>query len=226
MPEQIKTALIIPDYNEQARVCSVVEAGLACDDVDEVIVVNDGSTDCTGDILLGYGQSITTVTHAKNQGKGQSVQSGIEAAKLTGSSRVVLLDADLTGISASHITDLISPIERDGALMTIGYLGLRKAVVKKYLLKQWGALSGQRAFELSIWSLLDEQDKDGFNIEAALNARLRKANLHHRIARVALEGVGHVGKHDKYGNWPTALRAYWGTYANALKTYARIEQQG
>ena len=48
MPEQIKTALIIPDYNEQARVCSVVEAGLACDDVDEVIVVNAGKVKITG----------------------------------------------------------------------------------------------------------------------------------------------------------------------------------
>ena len=90
--------------------------------------------------------------------------------------------------------------------MSIGYLGLRKKLAKRAIYNYWGGLSGQRAIKTEIWDLLNPQDKHGFNVEAALNARLRKYGLHRNIARTALEGVGHVGKRKKERNWAKAAR--------------------
>lgn len=225
MPNGDKAALIVPDYNEADRVRETIEAGLSCPDIGELIVVNDGSTDTTADVLADYKGEISVVTHDANRGKGLALDTGVRRAVRNGHMKAVFLDADLTGIKADHISALLRPLNNEGTRMTIGYLGLRKAFVKKYILNQWGALSGQRAVELGVWDLLSDQDKQGFNVEAALNARLRKAGLHRGISRVALDGVGHTGKHDKVGSWPKALRAYYGTYANAAITYARIEKE-
>jgi hypothetical protein len=146
----------------------------------------------------------------------------MQHAQASGHEASVFLDGDLLGIEPYHIKELLAPLD-DEAHMTIGYLGLRKAFIKKTVLNHWGALSGQRALRVGIWDYLSDQDKHGFNIEAALNARLRKQNLHHTISRVVLDGVSHVGKRQKTGSWPEALLGYAKTYSSAMLTYARIE---
>ncbi len=217
----MKAAVIIPVFNEGERVLAVAEAAQNCSNIREVVVVNDGSTDKTASILRGL--DLTVLTHHINKGKGEALDTGVRYARGVGYDKVVFLDGDLRGIQPKHIDDLLAPIEEDDTYMTIGYLGLRKAFVKKIILNKWGALSGQRAIRTEVWDLLNNQDKHGFNIEAALNARLRKNNLHRTIARVALDGVGHVGKRYKEGSWSKAMLAYTKTYGAAMRTYARIE---
>lgn len=217
----MKAAVIIPVYNEGERVIAPVHAAQDYSHVDEVIVVNDGSLDSTEDVL-GSIDGITVLTHPQNKGKGGALDTGMRYARSSGYEATVFLDGDLVGIEPYHVKELLTPLD-DEAYMTIGYLGLRKAFVKKTILSQWGALSGQRALRTEVWDLLDDQDKHGFNIEAALNARLRKHALHRTISRVALDGVGHVGKRQKEGSWPRAMWAYTKTYSAAMLTYARIE---
>ena len=217
----MKAVVVIPDFNEGERVLAVAEAAQACQSVGEVVVVNDGSTDNTATILSGL--DATILTHHSNKGKGEALDTGVRYATDYGYDNVVFLDGDLRGIQPHHVDKLLAPIEEDEAYMSIGYLGLRNAFVKKKILNNWGALSGQRAIRTKVWDLLNNQDKHGFNIEAALNARLHKNNLHRTIARVALDGVGHVGKQHKEGSWPKALWAYTKTYSAATRTYARIE---
>jgi glycosyltransferase involved in cell wall biosynthesis len=216
------TALVIPVYNEGLRVLEVVGAAAKNYNVNEIIAVNDGSTDDTLEILHEI-DGLTVLSHPTNLGKGEALDTGITLSIDEGLDTVVFLDGDLRGIQPEHIDQLLDPIENDGSLMTIGYLGLRKAVVKKTILSQWGALSGQRALRTDVWDLLSAKDKRGFNVEAALNARLRKQKLHQNISRVALDGVGHVGKIEKEGNLPTAYWKYARTYSSAFWTYGRIE---
>lgn len=215
-------AVIIPVFNEGERVFAVADAALSSHGTKEVIVVNDGSTDNT-DALLKTRDDITVLTQARNMGKGEAMDTGMHLVRDRGYDGAIFLDGDLQGIKSSHVDQLLEPLKSADSYMSIGYLGLRKAVIKKAILNRWGALSGQRAIRTEVWDLLNNQDKHRFNIEAALNARLRKHGLHHTIARVALEGVGHVGKHAKEGNWSRALWAYTKTYAAAYATYARIE---
>ncbi|MGZ6004692.1 MAG: glycosyltransferase family 2 protein [Candidatus Saccharimonadales bacterium] len=217
----MKAAVVIPVFNESHRVLEVIDAAQNSQLVGEV-VVNDGSTDDTLSVVNEV-NDLTVLSHPYNLGKGEALDTGMRHVRDYGTDKAVFLDGDLSGIKPHHIDALLSPLDRDDVFMCIGYLGLRKTVIKKAILNKWGALSGQRAIRTEIWGLLDNQDKHGFNIEAALNARLRQHSLHRTISRVALENVGHVGKHDKLGSWPKAMWAYAKTYSAAMRTYARIE---
>lgn len=191
----MRTAVIIPVFNEGERVVPVVEASLAANSVAEVIVVDDGSTDKTAEILTSQ-RDIKVLTHSRNLGKFAALDTGVKFIRSAGYDTAVFLDGDLRDLAAAHIEQLTAPLADERVPMVIGYLGLRKTLVKKAILQHWGALSGQRALRLEVWDLLSDKDKHGYD-EAALNARLRKQKMHHNIVRMPLEGVSHVGKTEK-----------------------------
>lgn len=86
----MKSAAVIPAYNEAATIRDVVTGCLA--QVDHVIVVNDGSSDATAQQLAGL--EITLISHPQNQGKAVSLQSGFREALRLGADQVVTLDGD------------------------------------------------------------------------------------------------------------------------------------
>ncbi|MBN1594253.1 MAG: glycosyltransferase family 2 protein [Candidatus Coatesbacteria bacterium] len=75
-----KVSIIIPVYNDEAHVERAIQSALSqtLEDI-EVVVVNDGSTDGTGDILERYKDKIVIVTQ-ENQGAGSSRNAGIDAS--------------------------------------------------------------------------------------------------------------------------------------------------
>ncbi len=85
----MSTAVIIPAHNEKKHITTVVKKSLSY--VDEVIVVNDGSSDDTAKLALEAGA--TVLSHCTNLGKGAAVKTGCAYAykkhKL-----LVLMDAD------------------------------------------------------------------------------------------------------------------------------------
>ena len=83
--------VVIPTYNNVGTICRVVEETLA--ECDDVIVVNDGSTDTTASILSGI-EGITVVTLAKNSGKGAALKAGFRKALDMGFSYAITLDGD------------------------------------------------------------------------------------------------------------------------------------
>jgi glycosyltransferase involved in cell wall biosynthesis len=82
---------LIPAYNEEGTVADVV-CGLARI-VDAVTVVDDGSTDGTGERARAAGAAV--VRHAEKQGKGAAVRTGLAAILPTACTHVLLIDADL-----------------------------------------------------------------------------------------------------------------------------------
>ena len=86
----MKTAAVIPARNEQRTIREV--ARLAGEQVDQVIVVDDGSTDRTVACLNGL--DIDLLRHDQSQGKAAALASGFKQALSAGSDWVVTLDGD------------------------------------------------------------------------------------------------------------------------------------
>ena len=87
-------SIIVPIYNEQSTVEELLEQVLASPLHPEIVVVDDGSSDRTPEILKRYREhpSVCVVTHEQNRGKGAAVRTGID--HVTGDI-VLVQDADL-----------------------------------------------------------------------------------------------------------------------------------
>lgn len=89
----IKISVIIPTYNSARFICKAIESVLSQTFKDfEIIVIDDGSTDNTGNVLNHYGDKIIYITQA-NRGVSSARNVGLKLAK---SEYVAFLDADDT----------------------------------------------------------------------------------------------------------------------------------
>ena len=104
-------SVVIPVYNERETVLKIVERVLRLDFVAEVILVDDGSTDGTRELMKEskWDDRVKLVFHERNRGKGAALRTGFAAA--TGEI-VVIQDADLE-YDPNEFAELIRPI-RDG----------------------------------------------------------------------------------------------------------------
>ncbi len=109
---------IVPVFNEEKTVSCVVGTLLKNPLINEVICVNDGSTDKSLKILKKFNHEIQIVNLKKNRGKGFALSSGIRKAK---SELVVFIDSDLVNLSDKHISTLINPVLKGKAKAVLGY---------------------------------------------------------------------------------------------------------
>ncbi|HEY4717514.1 MAG TPA: glycosyltransferase family 2 protein [Anaerolineales bacterium] len=113
----MKLSIIIPVFNEAATVSEILTRVLAVNLADEIIVVNDGSTDGTGAVLQTLGSSkVQVITHPRNQGKGAAVRSGLQAAR---GDLILIQDGDLE-YDPRDIPALLKPIEEGVADVVYG----------------------------------------------------------------------------------------------------------
>ncbi len=89
--KQLKACVLIPTYNNAGTLADVVKNVLAyCPDV---IVVNDGSTDNTAEILKQFPQ-VHAVNYTPNKGKGMALRTGIKEAAKLGYDYAIAIDSD------------------------------------------------------------------------------------------------------------------------------------
>lgn len=101
-------SVVIPAYNEEATVAQVVKVARSLDYVDEVIVVDDGSSDRTVEEAEGAGA--TVISHITNEGKGSAIKTGF---KNSHGDIVAFIDADISNFTSGKIDKIISPILED-----------------------------------------------------------------------------------------------------------------
>lgn len=112
--QQDLVTIIIPAYNESDSILDTVQALKGLKSVDQIIVVNDCSTDLTGNIAEEAGAEVINLS--RNMGKGGAINSGLKHAK----GRIIgFIDGDL-GKSAVEVEKLIIPVIENKADMTIG----------------------------------------------------------------------------------------------------------
>jgi len=77
----MRLSIVMPIYNEEATAVEILNRVLAVNLADEIIVVDDGSTDGTAAALEKLtSDTVRIVSHPHNRGKGAAVRSGIQAA--------------------------------------------------------------------------------------------------------------------------------------------------
>jgi len=92
MTKHPKISILIPTYNNGQTLSQIIDDALA--QLSSVIVVNDGSTDCTGEILKRYEGKIELVEYKKNRGKGYALSRGFDLAEQLGYTHVITIDSD------------------------------------------------------------------------------------------------------------------------------------
>ena len=101
-------SIVIPAYNEEATVAKVVSVARKLSYVDEVIVVDDGSTDRTVEEAENAGA--TVISHIMNEGKGSAIKTGF---KNSHGDIVAFIDADVSNFTSEKIDKIIRPILED-----------------------------------------------------------------------------------------------------------------
>ena len=122
-------SVVMPVYNEERTLEEIVARVRAVPVDKEIILVDDGSTDRTREILktLEAGPEIRVILHERNQGKGAALRTGFAAAK---GEIVISQDADLEYFPEEY-PELIEPIVNGWAEVVYGsrFMGRRHRVL-------------------------------------------------------------------------------------------------
>jgi len=100
-----KVSVIIPAYNEEDTVAKVVQVVRNVSFVDEIIVVNDGSSDKTEEEAIKAGAIV--INHETNKGKGEALYTGYKQAECD---VIAFIDADIYNLTSKKVESMIMPI--------------------------------------------------------------------------------------------------------------------
>lgn len=202
--------VIIPAFNEEMDLADTLKALKDLNQIKDILVVDDGSHDRTGDIAIEQGVKLISLD--KNYGKGYALKRGIEYLDNT---IIVFLDGDI-GKTAREVTKLIDPLLEGRGDVTIGKisftpgmggLGLVKGLSQIAFKSLTGreclsVLSGQRAFKREVLDK-DFLDYKRYGIEFGMTVDLVKKdlnileipiNIKHRVTGRDYRGFKHRGR--------------------------------
>ncbi|MFA7095844.1 MAG: glycosyltransferase family 2 protein [Gammaproteobacteria bacterium] len=197
-----KISAIICAYNEEKTVKEVVTTVYDYF-YDEVIVVNDGSTDGTDKILteLLNLSTLKYIALPENKGKGYAMATGVENS--TGEI-IVFIDADLSNLKEEHFEQLLTPIFNNECDMV---LGQATETLINYKFNPFKSFTGERAMlKKDIMPILEEMKTSKFGVETLINLYFQ---AHEKSVKYTmLEGLKHPTKFDKANGKSQAIKEF------------------
>jgi len=224
MPDtQACLSVVIPCYNERDTVAAVVARVLASPWTAEVIIVDDGSTDGTRDVLAGLAEPrVRVVLQLYNQGKGAALRRGFAEATAP---LVIVQDADLE-YDPGEYGALVQPLLNDDADVVFGSRFISSHPHR--VLYYWHSVGNRflttlsntftnlnltdmetcyKVFRRDVIQAIDIEE-DRFGVEPEVTAKLAA----HPEWRIYEMGIGYRGRTYAEGKkigWRDGVRAVW-----------------
>jgi glycosyltransferase involved in cell wall biosynthesis len=215
----VKVSFIVPAYNEARTIDEVLTRIAALELETQVIVVDDGSTDGTGDLAAGHDGVL--VIRQPNRGKGAAIRAGIPHVV---GEIAVIQDADME-YDPAEVPTLIDPIVNGSADVVYGsrltggrpqraYL-FWHLVGNRFLSLVTGVLfnttlsdmeTGYKAFRSDVLRSLDLHEDD-FAIEPEITGQICKRKL--RIYELPISYYGRTYEEGKKITWRDGFKALW-----------------
>jgi glycosyltransferase involved in cell wall biosynthesis len=219
----MRVSFLIPAFNERSTVLEVLERVDALGLDRQIVVVDDGSTDGTGDVLRAWHAEHPdeVLLHQANAGKGAALRAAIPHVD---GDIVVIQDADLE-YDPADVPALIEPILRGAADVVYGsrlsggrpqraylfwhlvgnrFLSLLTGVLYNTTLSDME--TGYKAFRSEVLRSLDLRE-DGFSIEPEITAKVCKRKL--RVYQLPISYYGRTYAEGKKITWRDGFRAIW-----------------
>jgi glycosyltransferase involved in cell wall biosynthesis len=183
----------MPVYNERATIEEAIRSvlGAGISDRLELIVVDDGSTDGTGEFLKSreWPEQVRLLQHDRNRGKGAALQTAVAAARGT---YTAVMDADLE-YSPADLPAVLEPLRRGEATAVFGTRGFQSHSAYSFwyvvgnravtfaahvVYNSWisDIMTGHKAMRTEVFRSLDLRER-GFAIEAEITARLLRKGI-------------------------------------------------
>lgn len=219
-PRMPQVTLIVPARNEEATIGDVLDRLLALPLDKEIIVVNDGSTDRTGEILSSYGDKIVVITHEKGGGKGNAIRTALKQA--TGDV-VAIQDADLEYVP-EEIPSVVDPILEGRTQVCYGSrfihglipgMALPNKLVNKMLVWAVMILFGRKltdeatCYKAIRRDLLNQMDLECQRFEFCPEVTAKAYRLGQNILEVPINYSPRSKKEGKKIRWTDAPEAFW-----------------
>ena len=206
-------AAILCAYNEEASIKSIIK-DISCIQIfDEIILINDGSEDSTGEIIISMKEKVDLIDihFSKNMGKGYAMAKGVE---ISSANYLVFIDADLKNFTKDHAVQLIFPIINKRADMV---LGQPSETLINHDANPFKAFTGQRALKKGdILPIKEKMKTAGYGVETLINMHFianRKV-----IKYVRLDKLIHPTKFTKTDKMK-AIKEFFFEGIQILKTF-------
>ncbi len=221
MKKDFRISVVIPVYNEEETVLEVIERVRSTELVSEIVVVDDGSSDGTWNVLQGLNHpDVRIFRHEKNSGKGSALKTGF--AHVTGDI-VIIQDADLE-YDPGEYPVLINPIVQGRADVVYGtrfaggthrvlffwhYVGNRLLTLLSNMLTNLNLTDMEtcyKVFRADVIRKIDIKSKR-FGVEPELTAKVARMGC--RIYEVPISYYGRDYLEGKKITWRDGLAAVW-----------------
>src|SRR6266700_1669342 len=217
----MRVSFLVPAYNEAATIVELLDRVSSLDLEKQIVVVDDGSTDGTGDLVEQWrsGRNDVVFVRQENRGKGAAVRAAIPHVD---GEIAVIQDADLE-YDPADVPALIEPIERGAADVVFGsrlrggrtqraymfwhlvgnrFLSLLTNVLFNTTLSDME--TGYKAFRTDVLRSLDLREDD-FGIEPELTAKVCKQQL--RVYELPISYYGRTYAEGKKITWRDGFKA-------------------